>query len=166
MEITFKKADKTDVELIHNLAEQIFPVTYSEIITPEQNDFMMDWMYSVPNLLKQMDEGHTYYLAYADGVPVGYVSVEQDGPDMFHLQKIYVLPAYQKHHLGRHLFEKAIAHIKEVHPAPCRMVLNVNRNNTRALGFYEYMGMKKISEGDFDIGNGFFMTDYIMGLDI
>ncbi len=45
------------------------------------------------------------------------------------------------------------------------MELNVNRNN-KALQFYEHMGMRKLREGDFPIGNGYYMNDYIMGLDI
>jgi hypothetical protein len=28
------------------------------------------------------------------------------------------------------------------------------------------MGMYKISEGDFEIGNGYYMNDYIMALDV
>ena len=63
------------------------------------------------------------------------------------------------------LFEQAIKAIKELHPAPCQMRLNVNRQN-KALTFYEKMGMTKVDEGDFPIGNGFYMNDYIMGLDI
>ena len=55
--------------------------------------------------------------------------------------------------------------VKEINKKPCRMELNVNRNN-KALGFYLHMGMKKASEGDFDIGNGFYMNDYIMSIDI
>ena len=35
-----------------------------------------------------------------------------------------------------------------------------------ALQFYEHMGMRKLREGDFPIGNGYYMNDYIMGLDI
>jgi hypothetical protein len=42
---------------------------------------------------------------------------------------------------------------------------NVNRNN-KALQFYEHMGMRKLREGDFPIGNGYYMNDYIMGLEI
>ena len=45
------------------------------------------------------------------------------------------------------------------------MELNVNRNN-RALHFYERMGLRKLREGDFPIGDGYYMNDYIMGLDI
>ena len=43
--------------------------------------------------------------------------------------------------------------------------LNVNRHN-RALHFYERMGMRKLREGDFPIGGGYWMNDYIMGLEI
>ena len=43
--------------------------------------------------------------------------------------------------------------------------LNVNRSN-RAVRFYEKMGMRKLREGDFPIGDGYYMNDYIMGLEI
>ena len=45
-------------------------------------------------------------------------------------------------------FREAIKYIKKVHPGPCLMELNVNRNN-KALQFYEHMGMRKLREGDF-----------------
>ena len=110
-------------------------------------------------------EHHIYYIAYEECEPAGYVSIQQEDTDLFHLQKIYVLPYFQKYKLGRQLFQQAIKGIKELHPEPCRMELNVNRQNP-ALGFYEHMGMKKVREGDFPIGNGYYMNDYIMGMDI
>ncbi|MCF0164610.1 MAG: GNAT family N-acetyltransferase, partial [Bacteroidales bacterium] len=67
--------------------------------------------------------------------------------------------------LGKVLFNLAIEEIRRLHPAPCKMELNVNRYN-KALDFYKYMGMKQLRQGDFDIGNGWYMNDYIMGLDI
>ena len=39
--------------------------------------------------------------------------------------------------------------------------LNVNRNNI-AKTFYEKLGFKVIRTEDIDIGNGYFMNDYIM----
>ena len=45
------------------------------------------------------------------------------------------------------------------------MALTLNRRNP-ALHFYERMGMRCLREGDFPIGGGFYMNDYIMGLDI
>lgn len=163
---TIRKATTEDCELINKMANDVFPATYSEILSPEQLEFMMDWMYSIENIRKQMEEeGHVYFIACKGDVPCGYVSVQQQEKDLFHLQKIYVLPSFQGTHCGSFLFRKAVEYIKEIHPEPCLMELNVNRNN-KALLFYERMGMRKLREGDFPIGNGYYMNDYIMGLDI
>ena len=163
---TIRKATTNDIALIHQMAWVVFPHTYHIILTPEQIDYMMEWMYSEKSLQKQMKEdGHIYYLAFKDDEPAGYLSIQPEGEHVFHLQKIYVLPSFQGMNLGKLLFEQAIQAIKELHPAPCQMRLNVNRQN-KALTFYEKMGMTKLDEGDFPIGNGFYMNDYIMGLDI
>ena len=161
-----RKATTADIPLINNLAKQVFPETYKNILSQEQIDFMMDWMYSPESLRKQMEEeGHTYYIAYVECEAAGYVSIQPLVIYLFELQKIYVLPYYQKYHLGRQLFEQAVKAIRELHPEPCLMELRVNRHNP-ALGFYEHMGMKKLREDDCHIGNGYYMNDYIMGLDI
>ena len=34
------------------------------------------------------------------------------------------------------------------------------------LHLFAHIGMRKLREGDFPIGNGYYMNDYIMGLDI
>jgi ribosomal protein S18 acetylase RimI-like enzyme len=161
-----KKATTDDCQLIHDMAWKVFPDTYKEILSKEQNDYMMEWMYSLCNLKKQMtEEEHVYLIAYDGNAPVGYVSVQPQSANMFHLQKIYVLPEMQGRQCGRFLFEEAVKYIRQVHPTPCTMELNVNRNN-RAVTFYEKLGMKKVRQGDYDIGNGFFMNDYIMGMEI
>ena len=162
-----RKATIEDIPLINRLAWIVFPHTYKELLSPGQIDFMMDWMYSPTNLHKQMTEdGHIYYLAFQGYEPAGYLSIQPEGEHVYHLQKIYVLPSYQGKKLGKLLFQQAIDGIKELHPAPCQIRLNVNRYNTKAVEFYQRMGMKKIFEGDFDIGHGYLMTDYIMALDI
>lgn len=163
---TIRKATLDDIPVIQSIADIVFPLTYKNIITPEQNDYMMDMMYSTVNLKKQMtEEHHTYLICYIDDKPVGYVSVQPIDKDVYDLQKIYVLPDYQKHHIGRYLFEHAEALIKEMHPEPCRMELHVNRYNV-AIKFYEHMGMHELRQGDYDIGHGFYMNDYIMGKDL
>ena len=163
--LSIRSASVADCELIHQLASEAFPATYREILTPEQIDYMMSWMYSLPSLERQMRaEGHRYYIAYADGVPVGYVSIQQEGIDLFHLQKIYVLPAWQGRGVGGHLFRHAVAQVPTLHPAPCRMELNVNRQNP-ARAFYEHQGMRIVRQGDFEIGGGYEMNDYIMAME-
>lgn len=92
---SIRKATFADCELINRMAKEVFPATYKEILSPEQLDYMMDWMYAPQNILKQMEEGHVYFIAYKDSGPCGYVSVQQQEKDVFHLQKIYVLPAFR-----------------------------------------------------------------------
>lgn len=163
---TLRKATVADCELIHKMAHEVFPATYQEILSPEQLAYMMEWMYAPENIRKQIEEeGHVYFIAYEECEPCGYLSVQQLEEHVFHLQKIYVLPYFQGAHCGSFLFREAIKYIKEVHPEPCLMELNVNRNN-KALQFYERMGMRKLKEGDFPIGNGYYMNDYIMGIEI
>ena len=162
---TARKASVEDCGLIREMACVAFPDTYKTILSPEQLDYMMEWMYSPENLRRQMAEGHVYYIAYKDGTPCGYLSVQPEADDLYILQKIYILPRFQGVHAGSFLFRKAIEHIKQLHPAPCRMELHVNRHN-KAVKFYERMGMRKLREGDFEIGGGFYMNDYIMGLEI
>lgn len=187
--IHISKASGEDIMCIHDMAQVVFRHTYREILSPEQMEYMMDWMYSPANLQKQLDEGHVYYIAYRDGKACGYVSVQpegiaDDGRLLFHLQKIYVLPPEQGHGLGRALFDRAVAHVREsVHGrestggfeavgrhdaserCKARIELNVNRNNP-SIGFYHHLGLHILRQGDFHIGNGFYMNDYIMGLEV
>mgnify|MGYP002230489310 CR=1 FL=1 len=76
--LTIQKVTVADCELINKMAGEVFPATYKEILSPEQLDYMMDWMYAPENIRKQMEEeGHVYFIAYKEGKPCGYVSVQQ-----------------------------------------------------------------------------------------
>ena len=80
---TIRKATVADCELIHMMAKEVFPATYKDILSPEQLDYMMDWMYAPSNVRKQMEEeGHVYSIAYKENEPCGYVSVQQQEKDL------------------------------------------------------------------------------------
>lgn len=164
--LQLRKATTADIPLIRELAAVAFPATYRAILQPEQIDYMMEWMYSAESLKRQMTaEGHVFFLACREERPVGYVSVQREGERDFHLQKIYVLPADQGRHCGTFLFRAAVDYVRGVHPGPCTLRLNVNRQN-RAQDFYLHMGMHVEAEGDFPIGNGYYMNDYVMAMEL
>ena len=166
--MNIRKATLDDCPLIHELAGKVFPKTYEKILSPEQIEYMMEWMYSVPNLHRQMtEEAHTYYIAYdASGQPCGYVSIRPEAEGLYHLEKIYVLPEKQKEGYGQALFARVLEHVREAAGgAGAAVELNVNRDNP-ALGFYRKMGMTCARQGDFPIGNGFFMNDHIMRIEL
>ena len=57
-------ASLADIELIRELCMQVWPQTYSSILTEEQLAYMLDWMYSPTSLAQQMKEGATFLLLY------------------------------------------------------------------------------------------------------
>ena len=69
------KAAEEDLQSVHDMAEVVFRHTYRDILSPEQMEYMMDWMYSLPNLIRQLEDGHEYFIALREGLPCGYVSV-------------------------------------------------------------------------------------------
>lgn len=169
--MTIRPATYDDIPAINAMAQVVFRQTYRSILSPEQMEFMMDWMYSLENLTAQMNGGHRFFIAEDDIGLHGYVSVRPDGSDadgtpVFHLEKIYVMPEAQGSGLGKALFETAVAAVRgAVNNTPARLELNVNRNNP-AVGFYKKLGMTILRQGDFPIGHGFYMNDYIMGIKI
>ena len=164
---TVRKAHINDAGLIQQLASQVWKHTYGNILSPQQLDYMFEMMYSIPSLHQQMGpDKHQYFIAYNDNKPCGYISIEQENKQLFHLQKIYVLPDAQGSGAGRFLMETAFNYIKSLCPhPPCTIELNVNRSN-KAKQFYEHMGYKVVRSGDFPIGNGYYMNDYIMSITI
>ena len=165
---TLIEAGEELLPVINEMANVVFRHTYREMLSPDQIDYMMDWMYSLPNLKKQLESGHHYYIAMRGDIPAGYVSVQYEGENaegkaQFHLHKIYVMPSGQGMGLGRVLFEKVLEFAKNIASGkPFVIELNMNRDNP-ALHFYQHMGVKILRRGDFHIGNGYYMNDYILG---
>lgn len=160
--LSIQQATIADCSLINALASRIWEPTYGHILSKEQLNFMFEMMYAPDNIRKQMEEqGHTYFILSSDGEPCGYISIEQPGPDLFILQKIYLLPSMQGKGAGRFMVECGFNYIKEKHPAPCQVMLYVNREN-KALEFYKRLGFHIADTRDYHIGNGYYMNDYIM----
>ncbi|MBL0359153.1 MAG: GNAT family N-acetyltransferase [Chitinophagaceae bacterium] len=159
--ITVKKVDAEAIPVIQNLANITWPVTYGEILTAQQLDYMMELIYSKPSLQKQMEKGQQFIIACDEEQAVGFAafSPKETSTLIYKLHKIYILPNQQGKGIGRHLLQFIT---EDILPATT-LQLNVNRHN-KALHFYEKTGFKIIGEEDIDIGNGFYMNDYVMEL--
>lgn len=174
MDFVIERATREDIPAIQAMAQVVFRRTYADIISPSQMEFMLDWMYSPESLLSQIESpGKAFFIVRLNGENIGYVSVEREekksspeGRPLYHLQKLYLLPAFQGRGYGRRMVEFIADYVRTLHPeGGARIELNVNRSNP-AVHFYKAIGMTLDREGDFPIGNGFFMNDYIFALDI
>ena len=157
--LSIRKAGNADIPLIRELTFKVWPQTYAAIISKEQIDFMLEMMYSETSLQQQMNDGCQFIIVYNESEPVGFASYQETRPSIFKLHKIYVLLSQQRKGTGRFVIYYIITNIEQW--GATALQLQVNRHN-KAKDFYEKLGFIVIEEADFDIGNGFFMNDYVM----
>ena len=160
-EIIIRPATLEDRAFIRSVSERTWPSTYGHIISQEQIDFMLDWMYSDESLAEQLNKGHQFYIASIDGDEIGFCSVSAEENNSYKLNKLYVLPIAQGTGSGKALLNKAIEVAKAT--GADSLFLQVNKHNN-AYTFYLKNGFIKEQEFKFDIGNGFYMDDYVMRL--
>jgi ribosomal protein S18 acetylase RimI-like enzyme len=154
-----KIATSENIPLIRELTFKIWPQTYAAILSQEQIDYMLDMMYSESSLQKQMNEGSQFIIVYDNEEPVGFAAYLSKELSIFKLDKIYILPSQQGKGTGKFVIDYIINDIKQKKAKSLQ--LQVNRYN-KARSFYEKLGFVVIDEKDFDIGNGYFMNDYVM----
>jgi GNAT superfamily N-acetyltransferase len=157
-----RKIVSDEASLIQSLAHRTWPATFKKILSPEQISYMLNWMYDVELLQKQISEGHQFWLIEKE-VPIGFMGIELHHPNTTSLKihKLYVLPEAQGNGLGRMLVQKAIdeARMNSIQS----LLLNVNRFNA-SVDFYTHLGFEIIKEENIDIGSGYWMEDYVMEL--
>jgi len=156
---TIRKATPEDIPLIRELCYKVWPQTFASILSQDKIDYMLEYMYSAGSLLKQMEEGSRYIFVYEGNEPVGYAAYFDKGHNIYKLDKIYVLPSQQGKGTGKFVIGYIINEIRQ--KGATALQLQVHRKN-KARNFYEKLGFVIIEEKDFDIGQGFFMNDYVM----
>jgi GNAT superfamily N-acetyltransferase len=157
--MVIRKAYPTDLSLIRDMAHEIWPKTYSNILSKNQLDYMLGLLYNEQKLKKEMEEGVDFILVYDGPHPAGFAAFSRIQPEVYKLHKIYVLPSQQGKGTGRFIIDEVIKDMKQ--NGATTLQLNVNRHNNARV-FYEKLGFIVVREEDIDIGNGYFMNDYVM----
>jgi GNAT superfamily N-acetyltransferase len=161
---TVRKASADDIPLIRELTFKVWPQTYAQLLTKEQIDYMLTMMYSEASLQKQIEEDCiTFIIVYDEQIPVAFAAYNEVKPQLWKLHKIYILQSQQGKGTGRFIIDYILTEIKIFKAAALQ--LQVKRDNP-AQQFYKKLGFEIIETADFDIGNGYFMKDYIMQLDL
>jgi diamine N-acetyltransferase len=163
-DLEVREVDEEDLWEVRELASRIFPVTYQDIVESRQIDYMMDLIYSPEALVEQLDSGQNFLIIQYESSAVGFASYTRLTDDgIFKLNKIYLDNSLQGKGLGKYLLNDVISRVKTEGGTALR--LNVNRHN-KARGFYANMGFSILYEELIDIGNGYFMDDYVMELNL
>jgi ribosomal protein S18 acetylase RimI-like enzyme len=156
-----RKLKSEELHLVREIAYQTWPISYKHMISDDQIRYMLEEMYNNEALSRQNDiEKAVFFLLSNQSAKIGFASC---GPSpnsfIYKLHKLYVLPVFQKSGAGSQLLNYCINFARN--NGAQELLLQVNRNNS-AVEFYRKHGFFLDSEKKFDIGNGFFMDDYIM----
>ena len=160
--ITISEATIKDIKVIREIAFKTWPVTYGEILSKAQIDYMLDLFYSEETLTDKLPNiGHDFLVLKENEICLGFASYEHHylNSNCTRLHKLYFLPEHQGKGMGKLMLDKIVALAKD--NKTDKISLNVNRFN-KAFVFYQKMGFEIIAEEDISIGQGCLMEDYIM----
>jgi RimJ/RimL family protein N-acetyltransferase len=151
----------TDASAIKELAKfavKIIKEHFDPIIGAKQNDYMISKFQSASSIREQLKQGYRYYyVCDMEGNKVGFFAFLPREKEMY-LSKFYLQKAHRGKGISKDMLQFIIKKAKELDLSS--IVLNVNKNNSAILA-YEKLGFIKIGEEKKDIGNGFFMDDFV-----
>jgi ribosomal protein S18 acetylase RimI-like enzyme len=157
---------KDELLLIQKIAQHTWPSTFAGILSIEQIDYMLNWMYDLQLLESQMDKGHGFLVAEEDGAAIGFAGYELNhlAGSLSKLHKLYLLPSSQGKGVGKALLLEVVKRAREA--GQKSLVLNVNKQNKKAIDFYRVLGFVTIRQEVNDIGSGYVMDDDVMELSL
>ena len=160
--VTVRPVKRAEMKTVRELAENIWPRVYPDIISLAQIRYMLERFYDPEVMWEEVEQrGVCFAFIECDGRTAGYLSFEtlrQEQSAFIH--KLYLLPEF--HGVGA----GAIA-LDWVEQAAARaglrgMKLRVNKRNVNAIRAYLRRGFKFAGDEVTDIGGGFVMDDYWM----
>lgn len=159
-ELLVRAADENDLHIIHELAINIWQVTYEPIISQQQIDYMFGLMYSIEGLQQQIQvQKHRFFLVYETTTPIGFTSISFPSTTCCKIHKLYILPQRQGKNVGSTLL-LALEDIAKKNQAQF-LELNVNRYNVKAIGFYQKVGFEITETVDIPLAS-YVLNDYVM----
>ena len=160
------RATEAGLPTISRLAGIIWRACYPGIISNEQIDYMLARMYALDVLRDEIRfQGIRYDQLLVDGKPAGFASYGPTSePGVTKLHKLYLLAEMHGRGLGSRLLQHVEQEIRA--GAGCRLILSVNKRNTRAIAVYRRNGFVIAESVVTDIGGGFVMDDYVMAKEL
>lgn len=160
--LKIRRATIVDIPIIQNIAYEAWPVAFKDILSQEQIDYMLNWMYSEEGLERQLwIQNHLFAIAFYEDIPIGFVGFEHNvnHSKSTKVHKLYLLPKYKGMGVGKALMK--YVQDKALNVEDTSLFLNVNKHN-KAVDFYKSLGFEISKEEIIEIGKGYVMDDYVM----
>lgn len=161
--MTFKElfiSDKESIASMSELASAIVKDYYDPIIGSEQNDYMIKMFQSAASIEEQLSHGYRYFfMVNDDGTHIGFMAFYKRDDELY-LSKLYLERSQRGKGYAKDMLCFLVDQAKAV--GARSITLNVNKNNPTTV-IYEKLGFKRLRDEKNDIGNGFYMDDYVYG---
>jgi diamine N-acetyltransferase len=158
-EFLIRYATSDDAELIADISRRTFHETFGYVNTKENMDKFMNEQFNREKLIKEVTEpGNTFFLAFDDDTPVGYVRMREgkkfpefESKDSIEIARIYSVNSYLGTGVGEQLMRQCVFIAKELKKEI--IWLGVWEKNPRAIAFYTKWGFEKFGDQDFLLGD-------------
>ena len=153
-----------EIDLLEKTAREIWNEYFPFLLEQEQIDYMLDKFLSKPILMKQLNEDYEYYfLVNNEDSILGFFVIHPEEEKLF-LSKIYLKENARNQGLSNIMFDFIENRTREL--GLDKIYLTVNKYNKLPINVYKYKGFHTVDSVVTDIGNGFFMDDFIMEKEI
>ena len=150
-----------EIKEMSEMATAIVRDYYDPIIGKEQNEYMLNMFQTVDAIRDQTAHGYRYYFVREGEKNLGFVAFYPRENSLY-LSKFYLYKDQRGKGYARPILEFLKTQAKEL--GLNRIELNVNRNNP-SVAIYESLGFAVAREEKNDIGNGFYMDDYVYAIE-
>ena len=160
--IALAPLQRADFVPVAALARRIWLEHYISIISKDQIEYMLGGRFTPENLARYVDANDRWLdVLRVDGAIAGYCShALLADPHEIKLEQLYLLPELHGLGLGKKMMVHIEAHTREL--GRDTLVLQVNKQNTKAASVYLRAGFEVREEVVVDIGSGYVMDDFIM----
>ena len=158
LNIEIKKISEDEIPILSELATSILREHFDPIIGKAQNDYMLEKFQSISAIKEQFKKGYLYHWVKYENKNIGFLGffpVE----NKLYLSKFYLIKEYRGKKISKKMLEFLINYAKD--RKLISIYLNVNKYNDLATNVYKHLGFVIIREEKNDIGNGFYMDDYV-----
>lgn len=116
MNILIKKCNHEDLNILQEISIETFNDTFKDQNSPENMKAYLEKAFNSKQLQLELSNSWSqFYFVFLDNEVAGYLKVntndaqsEEMGEESLEIERIYIKKKFQKHGLGKHLFNKAV----------------------------------------------------------
>ena len=160
-EFRIEPATEADIARLSEILEANFRSRLRGVVSDEQAEYMRTKFCTPDALRLEAARGDVYLKLHHRGDIRAFAShCPTPVPDEWKLHKLFVDPQWHRKGFG----DALIAYVQQqARSAGCKtLMLTVNKHNAGAIALYQKNGFEIREPIEIDIGNGFYLDDYVM----